>query len=141
MAPISLRDQLIRDEGLKLTAYQDSLGFWTIGVGRLIDARKGGGITREEAEYLLDHDIERASHAIEVLPWVAILDRARRGVLINLCFNMGIGGLLGFRKMLAAMKDGQWETAAKELLDSTYAQQVGPRAYRLAKQLETGEWV
>ncbi len=46
----SITQQLRRDEGEVLHAYQDSLGYWTIGIGVLIDKRKGGGITKAESE-------------------------------------------------------------------------------------------
>ena len=138
---MTLREQLIRDEGMVLHAYEDSRGYMTIGVGRLIDARLGGGITRTEAYYLLDSDIARASAAVLArLPWTAELDEVRRAALINLSFNMGIGGLLTFRKMLAAMQAQQWAVAAIELLNSDYHAQVGGRAERLADQVATGEW-
>jgi lysozyme len=45
----NIAEQLRRDEGEVLHAYQDKYGYWTIGVGRLIDARKGGGISVEES--------------------------------------------------------------------------------------------
>src|SRR3990167_9230859 len=122
----SIRDCLIRDEGVRLKPYRDSVGKLTIGVGRNLDDK---GLTRAEAD---------VAHR---LPWSAQLDEPRRGVLVMLAFNAGIGGLLTFRKMLAAMGRGAWAEAARELLDSDYAQQVGPRAHRLAKQLESGEWV
>ena len=135
----SIRDCLIRDEGVRLKPYRDSVGKLTIGVGRNLDDK---GLTRAEAEALLDNDIRDAEADVaHRLPLSAQLDEPRRGVLVMLAFNAGIGGLLTFRKMLAAMGRGAWAEAARELLDSDYAQQVGPRAHRLAKQLESGEWV
>ena len=136
---MTLRDQLIRDEGIRLKPYRDQVGKLTIGVGRNLD---DVGISHAEAHLLLDNDIERATADVAArLPWAGALSLPRAAVLVNLCFNAGIGGLMTFRKMLAALQNEQWETAAKELLDSTYAEQVGPRAHRLARQLETDEWV
>ncbi len=136
---MTLREQLIRDEGMVLHAYQDFLGYWTIGVGRLIDERKGGGITREEAEYLLDNDIGRARDALRrALPWTETLDDARQGVLLNMCFNLGINGLLGFTKMLAALDGRDYRQAAHEMLGSRWARQVGDRARRLAEHMRDG---
>lgn len=137
---MTLRDQLIRDEGgFRLKPYTDSVGKLTIGAGRnLTDV----GISHAEAELLLDNDIAGASADVAArLPWVGALSVPRAAVLVNLAFNMGIGGLMGFRKMLQALQDEQWETAAAELLASTYAEQVGPRAHRLALQLRTDTWV
>lgn len=138
---MNIRDQLIRDEGLRLHAYEDSLGYLTIGVGRLIDKRKGGGISEAEAFMLLDHDIERTARELErQLPWAAWLNEARLGALINMAFQLGVSGLLGFRKALAAMHDADWDTAAAELLDSRWAKQTPERAQRMAQQIKTGEW-
>ena len=50
---------LKKEEGVVKHAYQDHLGYWTIGVGRLIDKRKGGGLSDEEIDYLLGNDIEK----------------------------------------------------------------------------------
>lgn len=135
---MTLREQLLRDEGCLLKPYRDSVGKLTIGVGRNLD---DVGLSLAEAEYLLDNDISRATAAVLArLPWAMHLDEVRRGVLINCCFNMGIGGLLGFTKMLAAFERGDYDEAARELLASKYATQVGLRAERLATQLVTGAW-
>jgi len=142
---MTMREQLVRDEGVVFHAYQDHLGFWTIGVGRSIDSKKGGGITREEALYLLDNDIgKKRVDLLAVLPWTATLaatDEARFAVLLNMAFNLGVAGLLGFRKMIEAVRDGNYDRAAKEMLDSEWALQVGLRAQRLAEQMQTGEWL
>lgn len=138
-APNDLKSMLIRDEGLRLKPYTDSTGHLTVGFGRNLSQV---GISLAEAEYLLDHDIARASADVQAaLPWVGGLDEARRDVLINLSFNMGIHGLLQFRKMLTAIQAGKWDVAAIELLNSDYHAQVGSRADRLAKQIETGDYV
>lgn len=139
---MTLREQLIRDEGgYQKYAYQDSLKLWTIGYGRCIDRWKGKGISEPEAALLLDNDIrDTTADLLTALPWVASLDETRRGALLNLCFNLGIMGLLGFKHMLAALQNGDWETAAQHLLDSKYAGQVKARATRLAEQIRTGQW-
>jgi lysozyme len=133
--------QLKRDEGCKLHAYADHLGYTTIGIGRLIDERKGGGITKEEAEYLLANDVERVSNSIAAfIPWTDNLDDARRGVLINMAFQLGIQGMLAFQKTLSHIRDGRYVAAASEMLQSKWAKQTPERAERLAKQMATGQW-
>lgn len=134
-------DQIRRDEGEVLHAYADSLGFTTIGVGRLIDKRKGGGITKEEAAYLLNNDIQSRLIALESrIPWFKRLDDARKGVLLNMSFQLGIGGLMGFKNTLAKIEAGDYEVAAANMLKSKWARQTPNRAKRLARQMETGEW-
>jgi lysozyme len=142
VTPANLEEQLVRDEDEILHAYQDSEGYWTIGVGTLIDARKGGGITREESRYLLNNRITRVQAQVRShLPWTISLDEVRRAVLENMCFNEGIEHLLGFHKMLAAIQVGNWTAAAAEGLHSLWAKEVGDRAHRLMTQLELGQWV
>lgn len=133
-----LIDQLKRDEGLRLTPYQDSVGKWTIGYGRNLSDT---GISQYEAELLLQHDLINASLALKnALPWTDGLDDARRGVLVNMAFNMGIHELLEFRHMLQATQEGDYATAAMQMTQSKWAGQVGARAERLARQMETGTW-
>lgn len=141
MAINNLTDQLIRDEGVVLHAYQDHLSFWTIGIGRLIDKRKGGGISLAEARFLLNNDIVRVSNEVRrALPWSEKLDEERFGVLLNMAFQMGIQGLLGFKNTLAMIERGDYRAAAKGMLNSKWATQTPARCKRLSVQMETGEW-
>ena len=133
--------QLRRDEGEVLTAYQDHLSYWTIGVGRLIDKRKGGGITPEESDYLLNNDIDkRQAELLRLAPWMSRLDPARFGVMLNMAFQMGVAGLLGFNNTLAMVRAGQYGAAADALLESLWAKQTPARAKRLSDQMRTGAW-
>lgn len=136
---MTLRDQLIRDEGLRLKPYRDTASHLTIGVGRNLEDK---GISLGEAELMLDNDIRESTAAVLArVPCALRLNEARLGALINLAFNLGIGGLLGFTKMLAAVEREDWREASQELLLSAYHGQVGIRAERLARQLELGEWM
>ncbi|MFK5284039.1 glycoside hydrolase family protein, partial [Lacticaseibacillus paracasei] len=77
-------------------AYIDSEGYTTIGVGRLIDKRKGGRLTDREIDYLLANDIaEKTAEVLKALPWIMSIDEARRAVLLGMAFQMGTAGLLG----------------------------------------------
>ena len=137
-----LTAQLRRDEGTKAAAYNDSLGFLTIGVGRLIDSRKpGSGLRPDEIDYLLRNDINDRTQALtKALPWFSALDDARRGVLINMAFQLGTAGLLGFKSTLALAAAGKYAEAAEQMLKSKWAAQTPARAKRLAEQMKTGEW-
>ena len=138
---MNLKEQLLREEGSESCAYQDTLGFWTIGVGRLIDPKKGGGLSQDEIEYLLDNDIKKITEQVhKFLPWVSKLNEPRQAVLIGMAFQMGLRGLLQFKRTLGSIEDGHYGEAAAGMLDSTWAKQTPARAQRLAKQMETGEW-
>jgi lysozyme len=132
-------DQLTRHEGFRRSAYQDSKGYWTIGIGRMIDKRLNGGLTEEEAQYLLLNDLDRCASDLDAkLPWWKSLSDNRRYVLLNMCFNLGITKLLGFKNTLAMVQRGDYKGAAKGMLNSLWAKQVGDRAKELAKQMEQG---
>lgn len=136
-----LTTQLRRDEGEVLSAYQDSLGYWTIGVGRLIDKRKGGGLSVEESAYLLNNDIDkRVAELRSRLPWTQKLDNVRFGALVNMSFQLGVDGLLGFKNTLALIEEGKYTFAADNMLKSKWAEQTPARAKRLADQMRTGVW-
>tara|TARA_R110000823_G_scaffold4918_13_gene19667 strand:- start:3449 stop:3862 length:414 start_codon:yes stop_codon:yes gene_type:complete len=131
----SIVDSLKFEEGYRAHAYHDHLGVLTIGYGRNIDA-SGLGISKEEARILLENDVRRTEIEVEVaLPWSVTLQTAQRETLIELSFQMGTPRLLGFKKMLAALKAGDNETAAAELMDSKYASQTPDRAARYSEKI------
>jgi lysozyme len=133
--------QLKRDEGEVLHAYQDHLGFWTIGIGILIDKRKGGGLRPEESEFIFRNRLKLLDAELSKrIPWIARLDPARKGVLINMAFQMGVAGLLGFKNTLSMVESGRYRDAAKGMLESKWATQTPARANRLSRQMETGIW-
>jgi lysozyme len=136
-----LKQELIRDEGIRLCAYQDSVGLWTIGVGHLLGTEKRMlRITPSEAEALLDMDIDAAIARVVrlgVTPLSPSTADPRYRVLVNMSFNLG-DRLNGFRKFLAAFRDANWAEAAEEMMSSKWAAQVGPRAERLRDMVLNG---
>ncbi|MBA4356911.1 MAG: glycoside hydrolase family protein [Humidesulfovibrio sp.] len=134
MNTLRLAQQLILDEGLRFKPYRCTAGRLTIGVGRNLEDR---GITEEEALTLLDHDIRSFwSQLVLALPWLVQAPEAVQEVLLNMCFNLGLAGLLQFRQTLGHLEAGRWLEAAEEMLRSKWAVQVGPRAGRLAARLK-----
>lgn len=126
-----------RYEGLSYLPYKCPTGHLTIGYGHNLEH----GISLEAAELLLRQDLEIAEKQVKnVFAWWPKLTEARFYVLVDMCYNVGISRLVGFKKMLAAVEAGDYQTAAKEMLDSRWADQVGRRARELAKIMKTGEW-
>ena len=129
-------EQLVDHEGLELHPYEDSLGILTIGVGRNLEER---GISEDEAFYLLGNEIEIIwDELIKQHPIVEDLDDQRQMILLDMAFNMGVPRLGKFKKMWAAIEDGDMIEASKQALDSRWADQVGRRAERLAERLTSG---
>ena len=143
--------RLVIHEGLRLQPYFCSKKKLTIGVGRCLDTNPltaqeekvvgdwQHGITKCSAMYLLRNDIKRIYKELKKeLPYFTKLDNERQYALIDMAFNLGVFGLLRFKKMLKALEKGDFKRASKECLDSKYAKDVGNRAIRIAKTLETG---
>lgn len=143
MTTAYLKPDLRRDEGVRLKAYKDSLGNWTTGVGHLIHAGSPlltATLTPALADAILDHDLAVLFVQLDhQLPWWRTLSDLRQDVVANLGFNLGVGKLKTFPDTLGALQHGGFETAARMLLDSLWARQVGARAQRLSRQLATGE--
>lgn len=133
-----LIEQLKRHEGIKLTPYKCTSDKLTIGVGRNLE---DVGISEEEAEILLQNDIQRAvSQLKERFPWTLELDEVRFAALINFTFNVGIGTVSKFVNAMALLKGKKYDMAADEFLKSRWAEQVGQRAVDVTEQIRTGEW-
>jgi len=132
----ALRDQLDDHEGRSLHLYKDITGHWSIGVGRNLSDR---GIFDDECDLMLDNDIAWHEGALFArIPWAAQVDVVRQRVLIDMCFNLGPDGLVQFHRMLDALRRGDHESAAAEMLASRWSGQVGRRAQRLARMMRTG---
>ncbi|MDA7674499.1 glycoside hydrolase family protein [bacterium] len=131
-----LIEQLKDHEGLELKVYKCTAGIETIGIGRNLVDR---GVTEEEAYYLCNNDVDIVERELVAeFPIVADLDGIRQRVVIDMAFNVGVPRLTGFKKMWAALHCGDYAEAAKEMMDSKWARQVGRRAERLSSMMETG---
>lgn len=145
--------RLVFHEGCKLMPYRCSRGYLTIGVGRNLETNPltneelkvcgdyKHGITKNAAFYLLRNDIKRVTEeCLERFPFWKQLDDERKYALIDMAFQLGIGGVLKFKNMLKAMGVGNYKEAAEHCLDSKYAQQTPNRAKRIAKTIECGRF-
>ena len=133
-----LIEQLKRHEGIKLTPYRCTSNKLTIGVGRNLE---DVGISEQEAEMLLQNDIQEAVKQLkERFPWTLELDEVRFAALINFTFNVGIGTVSKFKNAMALLKAKNYDMAADEFLQSRWAKQVGQRAIEVTDQIRTGEW-
>ena len=152
---INLIEQLKVHEGFEPDYYQCTANKRTIGYGRNVDNNPFSTkeleflgrdefidepMTEEEAEHLLENDVNEVTALIkDHLPW-ADLCPARQGVCVNMAFNLGVSGFFKFKNMIAAMNDCYYEKAANEMLNSRWAKQVTNRANELAIQMDSGEW-
>lgn len=124
-----LKVLLTHHESYKQFPYVDSTHHLTVGIGRNLTDR---GISTTEALYLLDDDINyfinKLSHFV---PCFAALNEARQIVLCDMCFNLGVQGLLNFTQMMLALEAQNYTLAAQEMLNSKWS--------HLADIMRTGE--
>ncbi len=160
----TIEEQLILHEGLRPDVYKCPADKWTVGVGRnleakgltkqeqakilgtsglskleVIDVLLERGISKEEALFLLAGDIEQCKSDLSRYDWYTKLDPVRQKVLIDMRLNLGMTGLLEFRRMITALAGQDYEVAADEMIDSKWYRQVKTRGVRLAGMMRTGE--
>ena len=140
---------LIKEEGLRLEPYKCSGGWWTVGVGHLIDCRKGGSIppgvhcfpiTEQLARQILTDDIHKPHTDLSMnLSYWTSLSKVRQVCLISMAFQMGVKGLFKFVNTLKMIEEGNYEGAATGMLRSLWAKQTPARANRIAEAMTTNE--
>ena len=154
-----LMQKLVAHEGMRLDVYKDTLGINTIGIGRNLDDRGitkdeldwmdypsieyvySDGITEADAIYLAQNDVQIVEEElVRAHPCVEELDAVRQLVLVDMAFNLGVPRLCKFKKMWAAIEAEDFPTAAKEMLDSRWANQVKSRSTNLAHAMHHGEF-
>lgn len=157
-----VRAELKHSEGCRLDAYQDSEGVWTIGWGsirysragvvatadkretRHVNAgdpvREGDRITQEAADAELSHDLDAACTDLErALPWTDMLPAPALESLVRMSFQLGVPRLLGFKRMLAALRRHDFAEAVLEGFDSKWARQTPKRAVRVLRGFVTAD--
>ena len=130
---LELRQQIKSDEGLRLKPYKCSAGKLTIGYGFNLE----NGIPHHFAEMLFDLSIQSATRdAVSIISDYNLKPSWQlRDILIQMCFQLGKTGVLGFKKMLAALEKGDYKTASKEMLNSDWHRQTPKRCERLANEM------
>lgn len=131
-----LKDWIKQHEGYSSHPYLCTSKRVTIGWGHNLDDL---GITKEEAEFILDNDIARCEKELSQYSWYRIQPEHVQHALINMCFNMGITRLTGFTKMITALINQDYTKASIEALDSKWAKQVGQRAKDVALMMREGK--
>jgi lysozyme len=130
-----LINEITLDEGLRLKPYRCTSGKLTIGVGRNLDDR---GIFKDESRLMLSNDLKASISEAEGFVWYEGLNPVRKRIIVNMIFNMGLSRFKKFKKTIKYIKNGQYDHASIEMLDSVWARQVGKRAKRLSNQMREG---
>ena len=134
-----LKQLLIKHEGEVNHVYIDSEGYYTLGIGRLVDERRGGKISHDEAMYLLHNDVIKIiGQCDRAFDWFDELDETRKIVVLNMVFNLGINGFKKFKKTIQYIANENYEDAAIEMKDSKWCSQVGKRCTELSEMMKNG---
>jgi GH24 family phage-related lysozyme (muramidase) len=114
---------------------------WTVGFGFTQGVTADSRMSRIIAERLLETKILETNNVLgNALPtWYKESTMVTKSVLINMAFNLGIKGLLGFRNTLNYMKEKNYKQAAANMRHSLWYKQVKKRAEELARRIETQE--
>jgi lysozyme len=131
----SVVDLIKNHEGLRLNVYQCIAGKNTIGYGRNLD---DNGISKDEADMMLQNDVQDTIISLERYRWFSTLNSTRRMAMIDMTFNLGLTRLLRFKKMIAALNVSDYTEASKQMLDSRWSKQVGRRAVTLSNMMANG---
>jgi lysozyme len=122
---MTAKDLILKHEGLRLKPYHDTVGKLTIGVGRNLD---DVGISEDEAMYMLENDIKRCENELrEIFENFDELPDNVKIVLTDMIFNLGKNRFFQFKKMIAAIKEGDFKKAAEEAKNSRWCRQVKSR--------------
>ena len=128
-------EKIASEEGFRKTLYECTAGKQTIGYGFNLEA---DGIPEPVARYWLQYNINHLRAVLAGFDFYDGLDEARKTVLVDMAYQMGVSGMLRFKSMIKDIKVGAWDSAAKSLLDSKYARDSPNRAKRNAETMRTG---
>lgn len=133
-----IKEQIEADEGLRLDAYLDSLGYPTIGYGHKLGPRS---ITAERAHSYLDQDFQIAeAGAISICQSHSIsITGPRFYVLVEMVFQLGVRRTQKFERMLTALKEQDYDQATVEMIDSLWHKETPKRVERLAQVMKDGQ--
>lgn len=137
-----IRNRLLKSirghEGERLKAYKCPAGFWTIGYGTNLEVLE---IDQQLAERLLQDEVEKLWLALCDVEGFSGISAIRQDVIIEMAYQLGLAGCLNFKKMWAAIREGDFWAAASEMLDSRWAiEQTPSRAEKLASRMRNGSW-
>jgi|TARA_R100000808_G_C2127847_1_gene137718 lysozyme len=138
-----LKEQIKEHEGFVPRTYKDSLGKRTIGFGHLcVEPEQWDDdkeYTREELERVFDKDFEEAVKNAESLISERSINFIAKQVIIEMVFQLGIGGVGKFKKMWSALDTEDYGEASFQMMDSLWAKQTPNRAEKLSQKMRSAK--
>ena len=146
-------DLLKKHEGFRSRVYRCTANKETIGYGYNLDANplhltvfeldrlKNKGIAEKTAENLLIDQVYKIKFELDKeIHWWLKINQTRRDVLIDMAYNLGVGGLMQLKKILDKIEEGDYSQASIAMLDSKWSKQVHGRANELSEMMRTGSY-
>ena len=131
-----VKQRIKEHEGFRDTVYSDSLGFATIGYGHLVlptdNFVEGVNYPKEQLEEVFDKDFQIALTSANELVDGLDLNHIAKGVIVEMCFQLGKPRVMKFKKMWAALRNNDFEEAANQMIDSAWHKQTTSRCESLA---------
>ena len=136
---IDLKNMIKKHEGFRPFLYKDTLGYLIGGYGHAF--LENSPLSQQVSDMLFEEDFKRAENDCNTLcaKYNLLLNSARRAIITDMLFNMGISKFLKFKKFIAALQNNDYKTASIEMLDSLWAGQVKGRAKELSEIMSDGE--
>ena len=138
-----LKEQIKEHEGFVPRTYKDSLGKRTIGFGHLcVEPEQWDDdkeYTREELERVFDNDFQEALKNAESLIGERSINFIAKQVIIEMVFQLGIGGVSKFKKMWLALDKEDYGEASFQMMDSLWAKQTPNRAEKLSQKMRSAK--
>ena len=136
-----LKEQIKHHEGFRDTIYKDSLGFATIGYGHLVlpddQYKEGETYSKEQLTDQFDEDFSKAKNqALDLIGDISLVHQAKC-IIIEMVFQLGVGGVSKFKKMWEALSKGDYTEASFQMMDSRWAKQTPSRAESLSKAMNS----
>ena len=132
----TLKERIKQHEGFRRSVYSDSLGFATIGYGHLVLPTDNFvvGITyaKEQLEEVFDKDFQIALTSANELVDGLDLNHIAKGVIVEMCFQLGKPRVMKFKKMWEALRNKDFNEAANQMIDSAWHKQTTSRCESLA---------
>tara|TARA_R110002050_G_scaffold20325_4_gene57594 strand:+ start:495 stop:926 length:432 start_codon:yes stop_codon:yes gene_type:complete len=138
-----LKEEIKKHEGWSPKIYKDHLGFDTIFYGHLITPEDtyehGQEYSRSEGSIVFEKDFQKAVGQAESLIGERAINHIAKQVIIQMVYQLGVGGVSKFKKMWAALDTEDYETAGNEMLDSKWADQTPHRCAKLSVTMKTAK--
>ena len=126
---MSLIEDIKQEEGFSGTVYKCTEGFDTVGYGTKLP------LTKEESELILNHRLNQTKAQLTSYLYDLDIKQEAWDILFNMAYQLGVNGVLKFKKMIEALRSKDYKEASKQGLDSLWAKQTPQRANRLMKRM------